>query len=144
MKLNQSVFKDQAWTFLSETPGFIADNAQLVLAFGERFLLEKLNLYDQLRARYPTADIVINSTSGEIYLDKVHDGSVIVTAIEQCPDVVFVIILPIPIGILASPSGIDRADRHRARHNKKRPKPVVRTWGRSRGVGQKWQFMGGN
>jgi hypothetical protein len=82
MKLNQSVFKDQAWTFISETPGFLADNAQLVLAFGERFLLEKLDLYDQLRALYPIADIVINSTSGEIYQDKVHDDSVIVTAIE--------------------------------------------------------------
>lgn len=82
MKLNQSVYRDQAWTFLSETPGFSADHAQLVLAFGERFLLEKQNLYDDLRARFPQADIVINSTSGEIYLDKVHDDSVIVTAIE--------------------------------------------------------------
>ncbi|MFD1140787.1 FIST signal transduction protein [Larkinella insperata] len=82
MKLNQSVYQDQAWTFLSETPGFSATNAQLVLAFGERFLLEKLNLYDELRLRFPVADIIINSTSGEIYLDKVHDDSVIVTAIE--------------------------------------------------------------
>ncbi|WP_138993900.1 FIST signal transduction protein [Larkinella sp. C7] len=82
MKLNQSVFKNQAWSSLSETPGFLADNAQLVLAFGERFLLEKSNVYEQLRERYPAADIVINSTAGEIYLDKVHDGSVIATAIE--------------------------------------------------------------
>ncbi|RRB01253.1 FIST signal transduction protein [Larkinella rosea] len=82
MKLNQSVFKDHSWTFISETAGFLADNAQLVLAFGERFLLEKSAIYDQLRAQYPKADIVINSTAGEIYLDKVHDGSVIVTAIE--------------------------------------------------------------
>ncbi|GAB3933685.1 FIST signal transduction protein [Larkinella terrae] len=82
MKLNQSVYKDQAWNFISETPGFLADNVQLVLAFGERFLLERFDLYDQLRARYPNADIVINSTSGEIYLDKVHDDSIIVTAIE--------------------------------------------------------------
>ncbi|GAB3331480.1 FIST N-terminal domain-containing protein [Larkinella ripae] len=82
MKLNQSVYKDQAWTSLSETSGFLAENAQLVLAFGERFLLERSNLYDNLRERFPAADIVINSTSGEIYLDKVHDDSVIVTAIE--------------------------------------------------------------
>ncbi|GAB3272020.1 FIST N-terminal domain-containing protein [Larkinella harenae] len=82
MKLNQSVYNGQAWTFLSETVGFSADKSQLVLAFGERFLLEKLNLYDDLKARFPAADIVINSTSGEIYLDSVHDNSVIVTAIE--------------------------------------------------------------
>ncbi|MGV3558239.1 FIST signal transduction protein [Larkinella arboricola] len=82
MKLNQSVYQNQAWNFLSETPGFSAANAQLVLAFGERFLLEKLNLYDELRLRFPVADIIINSTSGEIYLDKVHDDSVVITAIE--------------------------------------------------------------
>lgn len=82
MKLNQSVYKGQTWEFLSETPGFLADHAQLVLAFGERFLLEKAELYNELRARFPQGDIVINSTAGEIYQDKVHDHSVIVTAIE--------------------------------------------------------------
>ncbi|MFC5413101.1 FIST signal transduction protein [Larkinella bovis] len=82
MKISQSVYKDQTWTFLSESPGFLADKAQLVFAFGERFQLEKPGLFNDLHARFPQGDIVINSTAGEIYLDKVHDDSVIVTAIE--------------------------------------------------------------
>ncbi|MGA0558537.1 FIST signal transduction protein [Larkinella sp. VNQ87] len=82
MKVNQSMYSGQTWKSLSETPGFRTDNAQLVLAFGERHLLETGDFYGQLRLTYPMADIIVNSTSGEIYLDKVHDDSVIVTAIE--------------------------------------------------------------
>ncbi|WP_128547092.1 FIST signal transduction protein [Larkinella soli] len=82
MRLNQSVFINQEWNRLSETPGFQAEKAQLVLAFGERKLLETPGLYDDLRRMFPAADVIINSTSGEIYLDKVHDDSVVITAVE--------------------------------------------------------------
>lgn len=56
--------------------------AQLVLAFGERQILESIKPYEYLRKLYPTAEIIINSTSGEIYPDGVQDHTVIVTAIQ--------------------------------------------------------------
>lgn len=82
MKIRQSKFADGNWKAISETPGFLAEQVNLVLAFGERKLLETINPYEELRELYPKAQIVINSTSGEILSDKVHDNSLVVTAIE--------------------------------------------------------------
>jgi len=82
MKIQQIVYQEPDWKPLNETPDFIASNAQLVLAFGERTCLESLDIYNYLRDKYPHAEIVINSTSGEIYGDAVYDNSIIVTAIQ--------------------------------------------------------------
>ncbi len=82
MRIKQLAFQNSAWNPISETPAFTASQAQLVLAFGERKCLEDLQPYDYLRELFPVAEIVINSTSGEIYQNSVHEGTVIVTAIE--------------------------------------------------------------
>jgi hypothetical protein len=82
MKTQQSIFKSKQWKTINETSGFLAANAQLVLAFGERTCLESIQSYKYLRELYPSANIVINSTSGEIYQDAAHDNTIIVTAIE--------------------------------------------------------------
>ncbi|QIP15856.1 histidine kinase [Spirosoma aureum] len=82
MKIGQSRFADGNWEMISETPGFLPEKADLVLAFGERKLLEAVKPYEYLRLLYPKAQIIINSTSGEIISDKVHDNTVVVTAIE--------------------------------------------------------------
>lgn len=82
MKIGQLRFVDGNWERISETPGFQPEKAHLVLTFGERKLLESLSPYPYLQDRYPNAQIVINSTSGEIISDKVHDNSLVVTAIE--------------------------------------------------------------
>lgn len=58
------------------------DTVQLVLGFGAKQLLAGDNMYLKLRGQYPNADIVLCSTSGEIFEDKVTDNSVSVTAIE--------------------------------------------------------------
>lgn len=65
---------------------FVADdlpaNAQLVLAFGARRLLERPGLYEALRARCPHACIAGCSTAGEICGTSVNDDTVVVTAVE--------------------------------------------------------------
>ncbi|WP_337043695.1 FIST signal transduction protein [Emticicia sp. 17c] len=82
MKISQIKFENNCWKELSKEENFSEKKAQLVLAFGERTLLEKNNPYPYLRELFPSAEIVINSTSGEIYGDSVNDDSIIVTAIE--------------------------------------------------------------
>jgi len=82
MRIKQLAFRNSDWNPISETPAFAASQAQLVLAFGERKCLEDLQPYDYLRELFPAAEIVINSTSGEIYQNSVHEGTIIVTAIE--------------------------------------------------------------
>jgi hypothetical protein len=54
----------------------------LVLAFGGKEVLINDNIYDKLKANYALADIVLCSTSGEIFNAAVFDNSVSVVAIE--------------------------------------------------------------
>ncbi|GAB3886390.1 FIST signal transduction protein [Spirosoma agri] len=82
MRIGQTRYADGSWENVSETPGFLPEKANLVLAFGERRVLETTSPYEHLCRLYPTAAIVINSTSGEILADKVSDNSIVVTAIE--------------------------------------------------------------
>jgi hypothetical protein len=58
------------------------DSAQLVLAFGARRSLSQTHAYARLRDRYPSADIVLCSTSGEIFDSVVVDESITVTVIQ--------------------------------------------------------------
>lgn len=55
---------------------------QLVLGFGQRQLLEDKEHYNQLKKRYPKAQIVLCSTAGEIIDELVCDGSLVISAIE--------------------------------------------------------------
>ncbi|MFY7887843.1 MAG: FIST signal transduction protein [Spirosomataceae bacterium] len=81
MKIKQLVFHKEAWTASKVSANFPDNQAQLVLVFGERKLLEQNTHYDFLHHEFPNADIVINSTSGEIHNDSVHDNTIVATAI---------------------------------------------------------------
>jgi hypothetical protein len=54
---------------------------QLVLVFGSRTLLSSLGFYDEIRKGYPKAQILMNSTSGEIIDTQVNDDTISLTAI---------------------------------------------------------------
>ena len=82
MKTQQLKYGNKQWSKLSETEGFLAEKAQLVLVFGERKIFESMAIYAYLQNIFPNADITINSTAGEIYDDAVFDNTIIVTAIE--------------------------------------------------------------
>lgn len=82
MKIQQIVYRAPSWDLLSESPDFESNEVQLVLAFGERTCLENLDVYGYLKGQFPAADIVINSTSGEIYENSVFENSIIVTAVQ--------------------------------------------------------------
>lgn len=54
---------------------------QLVLVFGSRTLLSTVGFYDEIRSSYPKAQILMNSTSGEIIDTQVNDDTISLTAI---------------------------------------------------------------
>ncbi len=70
---------DSAWNNISGEP--LGDRAHLVFAFGSRTLLTGPAVYNELRALYPNAQILMCSTSGEISDTEVNDNSVASTAI---------------------------------------------------------------
>ena len=58
----------------------LRETADLVLVFGSRPLLEDSSKYDEVKAKYPNANIIMGSTSGEIVEDLVYDDSLSVSA----------------------------------------------------------------
>lgn len=54
----------------------------LVLCFGGKSLLEDKAVFQQIRDRYPSGDILLCSTAGEIYGSTVSDNTITITAIE--------------------------------------------------------------
>src|SRR6185295_3407611 len=55
--------------------------AQLAFVFGARERLQRAELIEALRTRYPHAYVFGCSTAGEICDTRVHDDSVVVTAV---------------------------------------------------------------
>lgn len=60
----------------------LADSADLVFVFGSRTLLEDSSKYDEVKGFYPSANIIMGSTAGEIMEDLVYDDSLVVTAVK--------------------------------------------------------------
>lgn len=54
---------------------------QLVIVFGSRILLSSPGFYEEIRNQYPKAEILMNSTSGEIIDIQVNDDTISLTAI---------------------------------------------------------------
>ena len=54
----------------------------LVLVFGNRYMLQEKNIFDEVREIFKDGHIVFGSTSGDITSEFVSDDSIIITAIE--------------------------------------------------------------
>jgi hypothetical protein len=81
MKVEQKKYSvSSGWETIAKAD--IDSNAfQLVLAFGSTNVVDDPKIYQTLRELYPHADIVINSTAGEIIDTQVNDETLSVTAI---------------------------------------------------------------
>ena len=70
---------NKEWEFLNES---VELKKPLVLVFGNRFFLEKIEVYQELKDIYPDGHMVIGSTSGDITANYVDDIGITATAIE--------------------------------------------------------------
>lgn len=80
MKIQQKKFtKEQGWVQL----GSIATDItfELVIVFGSKELLGQASIYETIQSDYPGADIIMNSTAGEIFDIQVNDDTISLTAI---------------------------------------------------------------
>jgi len=83
MKIEQKKFdKTKGWETLISKDGFDASLCNLVFAFGSTEIINDPALYKNIQRDYPNADILMNSTAGEIYDTQVNDNTVSVTAIQ--------------------------------------------------------------
>lgn len=80
MKIEQAIKKEnQNWEFLETRENLVNP---LVLVFGNRIMLEKNEIYEEINSLFVNATIVFGSTSGEILGDSVMDTTICLTAIE--------------------------------------------------------------
>ncbi|MDY0781510.1 FIST signal transduction protein [Tenacibaculum sp. IB213877] len=70
--------KDKEWEFNSS----VELNEPLVLVFGNRYALENVTIYKEIKQKFPDGHIVFGSTSGEILSNAVYENSLTLTAIE--------------------------------------------------------------
>jgi len=71
--------KTEGWLTIIDRQ--LSEKAMLVFVFGGRKILENSEHFETIRAFYPQAHILLNSTSGEIYNTDVLSDSLIVTAV---------------------------------------------------------------
>jgi hypothetical protein len=81
MKTEQKIWTaSEGWKMIGT--GALSDKPQIVLAFGQRQLVEDPARFQELKGFYPDAHIILCSTAGEIIDTQVHDGSLVVTAVQ--------------------------------------------------------------
>lgn len=80
MKIVQAYkLEDKSWKYLLAKKEL---KNPLVLVFANRMLLEKSEVFDEIKKEFPYEHLVFGSTSGEIIDNNVFDDSIVVTAIE--------------------------------------------------------------
>ena len=70
---------DTNWQYLGENIPLVKP---LVLVFGSRYLLEKNDIYQEVREIFKDGEIVFGSSAGDISSHSVDDDGITITAIE--------------------------------------------------------------
>ena len=81
MKTAQLQYGSGKWIVGDLPEDFPSQKAQLVLVFGSGELVTNQAIFSTIKDRFPEADIVSCSTSGEILHNEVYDDTAVVTAI---------------------------------------------------------------
>lgn len=81
MHIQQLHFLSGQWNTSKNDTGFNADRCQLALVFGAHNCIADPAFLAETKKRFPAAQLVLSSTSGEIIGEAVYDESAVVTAI---------------------------------------------------------------
>ena len=81
MLISQLLYKDYQLSISGKNEIENDTNVSLVLGFGKKELIADGKLNDLLKSRFPSAEVVICSTAGEIIDGKIYDDSVAITAL---------------------------------------------------------------
>lgn len=73
---------DNSWEKEPKSQDVNDENVNLVLCFASKLNLSDENIYKNFKAKFPTAEIAMASTAGEICQENVLDNSVVAVAME--------------------------------------------------------------
>jgi hypothetical protein len=74
-------FDEQQWTVHPSSKNFNIRNAQLVLCFAAKKMLTGSGIYEKIKNKFPSSEVVMCSTAGEIFHNVVQDNSMVVVAL---------------------------------------------------------------
>ncbi|MEZ0486666.1 FIST signal transduction protein [Fibrella aquatica] len=74
-------YSENNWSRHAVSQALDDKDAQLVLCFGAKEILEVESMFGLVQAKFPNAEIALCSTAGEIYQDTVHDNTLVAIAI---------------------------------------------------------------
>lgn len=81
MKVTQLIYKNRELIVNGKDEIENPLKANLVLGFGAKGLVDDIEIYNELSNKYPSAEIALCSTAGEISGRLVHDNSIVITVI---------------------------------------------------------------
>lgn len=76
------LYKNQEWEQHEQPVLTDCNEAQLVLCFSAKHILATPGIYTQLKKKFSNAEIIMCSTSGEIYQNEIKDDSLVALAIK--------------------------------------------------------------
>jgi hypothetical protein len=82
MKIQQKKYSSTTECAFKKNKDFNPLKCNLIIAFGAYSLLKDNKMYSIIKKEYPNADIIMNTTAGEIYDTEVNDETLSLTAIE--------------------------------------------------------------
>ncbi|MEY4876331.1 MAG: hypothetical protein RL708_1480, partial [Bacteroidota bacterium] len=75
-------FRNQQFIQHPNSDEINSSNVNLVLGFGAKKILQDSAIFHQLKTKYPSANIAVCSTAGEIYGDEVFDDTISISVLE--------------------------------------------------------------
>nr|WP_312342537.1 FIST N-terminal domain-containing protein [Chryseobacterium binzhouense] len=81
MKVAKLLFKNGECQYERNDENVDYQNAQLVIGFGARHIIEDSSFFLLLKEKFLRAQIALSSSSGEIFSNEVYDDTVVVTVI---------------------------------------------------------------
>lgn len=82
MKVATVLFKEDSFVREVNADQLNFSDSDLVLGFGARALLADSKVFDQLRDKFPTSELILCSSAGEIYENEVLDDTIALTALK--------------------------------------------------------------
>lgn len=82
MKVARLLFSEGEWTKDINHEQLEYNDVQLVIGFGERKLISKNYIFENIREKFPHAEIVLSSSAGEIFCKDVYDDTLSLTALK--------------------------------------------------------------
>lgn len=81
MKVAKLLFTDGEFKYERNDEKLNYHEAQIIIGYGARSIIEEDNFYLLLKEKFPNAEIALSSSSGEIFCNEVYDDTVALTII---------------------------------------------------------------